>query len=225
MQFGWKWPFYGAVFFSGEIEHSQSTVWRDIPDDLMRIGINLEGIHVIDDKKSIVKLSLPYDKLRYNSWEDSTSGDSCFMIEFEVADAPALAPKKSKKDAAEPYQKHTVVIWTQQAGMIDTLATRYISQLDKWHEYLDMKAAEKGQSQVARGDVSNRRACEPTKHFPSIIDKWCCSPARHRPDIHAQQVCWTRRKASREQGWVYAVQVPLQHHKAWRSAASSSQRS
>ena len=114
---------------------------------------------MISDKRNEVKLSLPYDKLRYNSWEDPTDGDSCFMIEFDEADAPHLtSPKKSKKAPDEPTStKPTLTVWTRQAGMIDTLASRYIDELDKWHDYLAMKARERGQAVLSRPDVHNRR--------------------------------------------------------------------
>ena len=114
---------------------------------------------MISDKSNEVKLSLPYDKLRYNSWEDPTDGDSCFMIEFDEADAPQLAsPKKGKKSASDDAEtKPTLTIWTRQAGMIDTLASRYIEELDKWHDYLAMKARERGVGVLARPDVHNRR--------------------------------------------------------------------
>ena len=142
VQCGWAWSYYGAVFFQGEIEYpEEKTIWRETPNEIVRIGVNLEGIHIINDKTNTVKLSLPYDKLRYNSQEDPEDGDSCFIVEFSIADAPHLAPKKSKQAVASPT--HTLTIWTRQAAMIDALASRYIDELDKWQEYLQEKTVQR----------------------------------------------------------------------------------
>ncbi len=142
------------MFFQGEVEYpADKSVWQETPNQVMRIGVNLEGIHIIADKENIIKLSLPYEKLRYNSQEDPEDGDSCFIVEFELDDAPHLAPKKSKKASG----KQTITIWTRQAAMIDSLATRYINELDKWQGYLQEKAAERGQA-IQRAQLNNRRA-------------------------------------------------------------------
>ena len=119
LQYGWRWSYYGAVFFSAEIEPGETTVWREIPNEAIRIGVNLEGIHIVGEKKNDVKLSLNFEKLRYNSWEDSSDGDSCFMVEFDVVDAPQLAPKRGKKDPPlAPDAKHTITAWTRQVSQI-----------------------------------------------------------------------------------------------------------
>ncbi len=41
--------------------------------------------------------------------------------------------------------------------MIDTLATRYIQELDKWHDYLAMKAQQNGHAAHARPNILERR--------------------------------------------------------------------
>ena len=101
------------MFFQAEIEKSKSTVWQEVANERVRVGINLDGIHIISEKHNSVKLSLPYDKLRYNSWEDPEDGDACFLVEFDVADAPEFAIKPSKKNPTPP-SKHSIVLWTRQ---------------------------------------------------------------------------------------------------------------
>ena len=48
-----------------------------------------------------MKLSLGYDQLTYNSYDDKEAGDSCFLVEYE-------ALHKGKMQT-----KH-VVVWTKQ---------------------------------------------------------------------------------------------------------------
>lgn len=55
-RYGRAWPFYGATFFYGYVEPSESKgiVVRERPDELVRVGVNLDGIHVIKEKTNEV---------------------------------------------------------------------------------------------------------------------------------------------------------------------------
>lgn len=55
-RYGRAWPFYGATFFYGYVEPAESKgiVVRERPDELVRVGVNLDGIHVIKEKTNEV---------------------------------------------------------------------------------------------------------------------------------------------------------------------------
>eukprot|EP00051_Salpingoeca_urceolata_P035598 m.30541 g.30541 ORF g.30541 m.30541 type:complete len:419 (-) comp9476_c0_seq1:87-1343(-) len=114
---GWEWSVYSSTFFFGEIEADDSgTILQERPDLVVRVGVNLDGIHVIEDKKNTIKLSLPYHELRYNSFEDPESGEASFVIEYE------------EEDEEQNTVSAKMVIWTAQAAMIDNLVTQFVEE-------------------------------------------------------------------------------------------------
>lgn len=123
LEIGRTWPYYGSVFFFGHIEQPHVRhVLRERPDELVRVGVNIDGIHIIADHKNKVRLTLGYDELMYNSYNDSASGDACFLMEHAVVDDKGISA-----------QHHTVV-WTKQAQMIDTLVTQYVDLANQHNE-------------------------------------------------------------------------------------------
>ena len=72
LEIGRVLPFYGATFFLGEVEpppaKSSWLVFRERTNEVVRIGINFDGIHVFDARTNAVRLSLAYDELKYNSY-------------------------------------------------------------------------------------------------------------------------------------------------------------
>ena len=148
LEFGRKWRYYGATFFPGEIEQPESkSVWRDRPNEVVRVGVNLDGFQVINDKKNEVKLALPFDKVAFDSFEDDETGDSSLVLEFDAGDAPQLIPKVKKGEKPfGPGDKLQMIIWTQQALMIDALASRFIEELDKWQEFMIERNKSRGET-------------------------------------------------------------------------------
>eukprot|EP00054_Salpingoeca_dolichothecata_P018670 m.115094 g.115094 ORF g.115094 m.115094 type:complete len:478 (-) comp22962_c0_seq6:241-1674(-) len=140
LEFGRQWAYYGATFFMGEIEAPKVRwVIRERPDETVRVGVNQLGLHVINDKKNQVKLSLSYDQIRYNSYEDAPNDvdeeneededpasqpDSCFLIEYNLAEE----------------DPDSMVIWTPQATMIDTLVTRFVNEAEKFEDWIAAKS-------------------------------------------------------------------------------------
>lgn len=85
----WDLPYYGSVFFTGQIEKQVSglTSLLDHPDIPVRVAINRDAIHVIDAKKNEILLGLSYDEF---SWDYSPSPDESdsgcfgtFWLEFD----------------------------------------------------------------------------------------------------------------------------------------------
>lgn len=105
---------YGVTFFYGHIEPEvKGTIRRIQMDILVRVGVNLNGIHVIKDASNEIMLSLPFSKLEYNSYESTDENpDASFLIEWD-ADIEGMADAASTGDR----EKSRLVIWTAQAEM------------------------------------------------------------------------------------------------------------
>lgn len=108
IEMGFRAPFYGATFFYGGLENEKP----GYSDVVVRVGVNLDGIHVINDKLNEVVLTLPYDEFTFNSFQGRQQEDS-FVIEYE--------PHEGKVSSGS---KETMVIWSAQSNMIDTLVMR-----------------------------------------------------------------------------------------------------
>eukprot|EP00039_Didymoeca_costata_P030069 m.27753 g.27753 ORF g.27753 m.27753 type:complete len:409 (+) comp7931_c0_seq1:146-1372(+) len=109
LEAGFALQVYGSTFFYGGLEHEKP----GMPDEVVRIGVNSEGIHVILDRTNVLSLSRRYNQFSYNSYESAEDGDS-FLIEYDNG-------TEGKKQ---------MVIWSSQAAMIDTLVTRFIEASD-----------------------------------------------------------------------------------------------
>jgi len=134
---GRKWNYYGATFFYGGLEHETP----GSPDHIVRVGINLDGVHVIEDHTNTVRLSLGYDEFSYNSYESADEDDS-FLIEYEGTD----------------QKKHHMIVWSPQANMMDNLVTRYIEVIGNFKEHLkERKAARKSFKPVPAGKGKSKK--------------------------------------------------------------------
>jgi len=116
LEYCWGFPFYGSVFFRGQIERPSSslfsTIWRnsDLP---VRVAINRERVHVIDDIKNDILLSLAFDEL---SWDytpapamDPGAMDT-FWLEFDAPGSDADSPEAQR-----------LQIFSKQAEMMDAM--------------------------------------------------------------------------------------------------------
>ena len=54
--------------------HCTMTVARYVPDHVVKVGVNLDGIHVIDDHTREIRLSMGFDEFSYNSYEKKING-------------------------------------------------------------------------------------------------------------------------------------------------------
>eukprot|EP00041_Stephanoeca_diplocostata_P015654 m.299452 g.299452 ORF g.299452 m.299452 type:complete len:481 (-) comp20112_c0_seq2:220-1662(-) len=157
LKYGRHWPYYGAVFFYGYVEpdETKAVVLRERPDVLVRVGVNLDGIHVISEKTNEMMLSLGYDELQYNSYDgDSGASEPSFLIEY--TDAGAAGADGQEHHYGQPVgTKKQLVVWTAQAGMIDALVSRYIESLSQWQDVLKERKLDRVASYrptaVARG--------------------------------------------------------------------------
>jgi len=134
---GRRWPYYGATFFYGHIEPPDPSgfVMRERPDELVRVGVNLDGIHVVRDSSNELILSLGFDELQYNSYDaDNGASEPSFLIEY--SDENSGTDRSSFSEEGLIPGKAQMVIWTPQAGMIDSLVSRHIEALGDWADLL-----------------------------------------------------------------------------------------
>lgn len=116
LSYCWELPYYGSVFFRGQIEKPSSSLFSNIwgnSDLPVRVAINRERLHVIDDTKNDILLSLAFDEL---SWD--------------YTPAPALEPDSMDTfwlefDTHEynngPPEAQRLQIFSKQAEMMDAM--------------------------------------------------------------------------------------------------------
>eukprot|EP00047_Mylnosiga_fluctuans_P006070 m.244647 g.244647 ORF g.244647 m.244647 type:complete len:442 (-) comp14490_c0_seq1:233-1558(-) len=136
---GRLWPYYGATFYFGEIEATTKHLLWDTPDELVRVGVNIDGIHVIADAKNKLRLSLGYDELRYNSYADDAGGSPCFILEH-----------------SRGGQTQQTVIWSKQATIIDTLVSRFLELQPRYASKVAARKALRGVESVELSGESRR---------------------------------------------------------------------
>lgn len=128
LEFCWALPYYGCAFFDGQMERPVRGVAAlmnhfDLP---VLVGINREGVHVIDPGQPVVLMSLQYKQL---SWDCACSTQPqnpnclpCLFLQFQ-----------------QPGQTETniVQIFSKQAVLMDALISTMVEDLKKrpsWSE-------------------------------------------------------------------------------------------
>ncbi|XP_022085914.1 putative FERM domain-containing protein FRMD8P1 isoform X2 [Acanthaster planci] len=122
LDFCWKLPFYGCVFFTGQIERVSSPVTlRDTKDRPVHIGINKEAVFIIDIAKQDIILGLTYDEL---SWEyteparDNPGCMPCLWLEFDSEEGGKRCSK-------------VLQIFSRQAVMMNAMIEASVEELNK----------------------------------------------------------------------------------------------
>jgi len=143
LEVGFTAGYYGATFFYGGLEHEKP----GMPDKVVRIGVNLDGIHVIEDRNNELLLSLPYDEFHYNSYE-SVDEDDSFLIEYQ-----------------SDGEKQSMVVWGPQSNIVDTLVTAHIEELEKWTAHLKQRASVRKSFKPSKTKGRKVEASEERKFF------------------------------------------------------------
>ena len=129
-------------------------MWRERTSKAVSVGVSIHGVHVIGCNKHNIILSLPFSKFSFNSYPNDTSGDS-FVITFDVADAPAC--KYATPTTAQESQR-SLVVWTQQAAMLDVLVTRYITEEQEWYRRISDRSKLEGGATIRKTVARGRQA-------------------------------------------------------------------
>ncbi|XP_071810414.1 putative FERM domain-containing protein FRMD8P1 isoform X1 [Asterias amurensis] len=122
LEFCWKLPFYGCVFFSGQIERQSSTVsLRDTKDRPVHIGINREAVFVIDLAKQELILGLTFDELSWEYTEPTEDRPDCLPCLWLEFDSHESGKKCSK----------VLQIFSKQAVMMNAMIEASVDELNK----------------------------------------------------------------------------------------------
>lgn len=122
MEFCWALPYYGAAFFHGQIEKPTKglAMLLDHYDTKVLIGINRDGIHIIDNSNNCLLLSVKFKNL---SWDYAAPSDlddpdclPCLFVQFQI---PGLITRDSK----------LIQIFSRQANMMDRLISKFVDEL------------------------------------------------------------------------------------------------
>ncbi|XP_064484788.1 FERM domain-containing protein 8-like isoform X2 [Ornithodoros turicata] len=122
LEFCWALPYYGSAFFNAQIERPVSGIAAlmshyDLP---VLVGINREGLHVIDPSQPVVLMSLQY---RHLSWDCAHPAQPqnpnclpCLFLQFQ-----------------QPGQNEIsmVQLFSKQAVLMDALIATLVEELKK----------------------------------------------------------------------------------------------
>ncbi|XP_070578032.1 putative FERM domain-containing protein FRMD8P1 isoform X2 [Ptychodera flava] len=121
----WSFPFYGSVFFNGQIEKPvQGRSVRDNHDRPVYVAINREGVFITDIGKCDLLLSLSFDDL---SWEytepaktsqKATSCLPCLWLQFDS--------EESGQNVSKLLQ-----VFSKQAVMMNAMIEACVEELNK----------------------------------------------------------------------------------------------
>lgn len=122
MEFCWALPYYGSAFFHGQIEKPTKgfAVLLDHHDKKVLVGINREGIHIIDAADSCLLLSMKFKNL---SWDYAAACQPenpdclpCLFVQFKL-------PNQRARDSK------MIQIFSHQANMMDKLISKFVDEL------------------------------------------------------------------------------------------------
>ncbi|XP_078349725.1 putative FERM domain-containing protein FRMD8P1 [Oculina patagonica] len=116
LEYCWGLPFYGSVFFRGQIERPSSSVFSNFlghSDLPVRVAINRERVHVIDDDKNDILLSLAFEELSWDYTPAPALEPECmdtFWLEFDPPEG-----------SSDPTEAQRLQIFSKQAEMMDAM--------------------------------------------------------------------------------------------------------
>ncbi|XP_054758164.2 FERM domain-containing protein 8-like isoform X1 [Lytechinus pictus] len=123
LEFCWKLPFYGSVFFRGQIERTGrlSVKVRDSSDRKVYVGINRDGVYVIDEQKQELLLGLKYDELSWEFTEPARKEIDCL---------PCLWLEFDNRENGK-WQSKVLQIFSRQAVMMNAFIEACVDELNK----------------------------------------------------------------------------------------------
>ncbi|XP_062502393.1 putative FERM domain-containing protein FRMD8P1 [Corticium candelabrum] len=124
-----EFPFYGSIFFYGQIQHERTRFVGQRKDRRVRVAINYTHLHVIDVLTNEIIVGVSLDEMRWDFHPAKSIGDhvfSSFFIEFDC-------------EFNFSHQKvcHQMQIFTRQAAMMDAMVDRCANGLGR-REFDDM---------------------------------------------------------------------------------------
>lgn len=140
-------PYYGSVFFYGQIEQEHSLVGMK-PDRRVRIAINYTHLHVIDIHTNEIVIAVPLEEISWDYRKCCKSGDHCFSSFFIEFDCEWLGCDKKIC--------HQLQIYSRQAAMMDAFVDRCANKLgredvEKMVRRLEAEFVEQGIAGQGRG--------------------------------------------------------------------------
>lgn len=124
LEFCWALPYYGCAFFQGQVEQpvrglTSLLTHQDVP---VLVGINPQGVYVIDNVQCILLLGLKYDDMSWDfakpSQEDNPDCLPCLFLQFRVLENGTRVSK-------------ILQVFSKQAVMMDALICGFIEDMKK----------------------------------------------------------------------------------------------
>ncbi|XP_069969145.1 FERM domain-containing protein 8 isoform X2 [Bactrocera oleae] len=124
LEFCWALPFYGAVFFDGQMEQPVRGLMSLVShkDVRIQIAVNERGIFIIDPFECTLLIGLRYEDLSWDFAKPRVNNDpdcqTCIFIQFDTMENGIQVSKLMQ-------------IFSKQASMIDALISYFTEQIRK----------------------------------------------------------------------------------------------
>ncbi|KAG8302735.1 FERM domain-containing protein 8 [Homalodisca vitripennis] len=124
LEFCWALPYYGCAFFQGQVEQpvrglTSLITHQDIP---VLVGINPQGVYVIDNIQCTLLLGLKFEEMSWDfakpSQEDNPDCLPCIFIQFRVVENGMRVSK-------------ILQVFSKQAVMMDALISGFVEDIKK----------------------------------------------------------------------------------------------
>ncbi|KAL1461933.1 hypothetical protein WDU94_013795 [Cyamophila willieti] len=124
LEFCWSLPYYGCAFFQGQIEMPVRGLTSLIThqDKPVLLGVNYNGIFLIDNQRASLLLSLRYEEFSWDlgipaaSQQENPDCMSCIFLQFLVLENGTRVSK-------------ILQVFSKQARMIDSLISGFVDHI------------------------------------------------------------------------------------------------
>ncbi|RZF31967.1 hypothetical protein LSTR_LSTR012437 [Laodelphax striatellus] len=124
LEFCWSLPYYGCAFFQGQVEQpvrglTSLITHQDVP---VLVGINTQGVYIIDNVQCCLLLGLKYEDMSWDfakpSQEDNPDCLPCLFLQFRVLENGTRVFK-------------ILQVFSKQAVMMDALISGFVEDLKR----------------------------------------------------------------------------------------------
>ncbi|XP_022186630.1 putative FERM domain-containing protein FRMD8P1 isoform X2 [Nilaparvata lugens] len=124
LEFCWSLPYYGCAFFQGQVEQpvrglTSLITHQDVP---VLVGINTQGVYIIDNVQCCLLLGLKYEDMSWDfakpSQEDNPDCLPCLFLQFRVLENGTRVFK-------------ILQVFSKQAVMMDALISGFVEDVKR----------------------------------------------------------------------------------------------
>lgn len=161
LEFCWSLPYYGCAFFQGQIEMPVRGLTSLVThqDKPVLVGVNYNGIFLIDNQRASLLLSLRYEEFSWDlgtpatALEENPDCMSCIFLQFLVVENGTRVSK-------------ILQVFSKQARMIDSLIAGFVEHIKTKR---NMGSSQQVEDTMVDGSATAHEEVSPQLQVPPII--------------------------------------------------------